>query len=198
MAREPVLKKELLREIAGEVEDVLAQARSKGESLLQDAEILRNNRLSAERETLAKEMERRRSKATSQTLMEKRNALLTLRKNELDEVFREARKRLVVMAAEEPERFGELLWALFEAGQDLLPEGTMGVRLGEGGERIAPRLHKQGEVALVIEKGWQGLIIESGDGRVRCDYSFEVLLGRCRSELQAEIEGIVFEEEREG
>ncbi len=197
MAREPALKKELQREIEAEAEQILAGARSKEEALVGDARIEGQARLEAARDQLGRELARRRSRALSRARLEVRNALLNLRYGELDEAFAEARRKLKAMTASEPDRFGELLWSLFAVGRTLLPAGPLRVRLGEGGDRVVRRIREQEGVTLRQEKGWHGLIIESKDGRVRCDYSLDFLLGRCRDELLAEIEEILFEAERE-
>lgn len=192
----PILSKELLLEIDHEAKSILARAREKADELMQDAQSLLQKRNREAQKVLAREMARRRARALSLAGMEERNALLSLRQEETDGVVKAAQQRLIEISAAEPERFAELLWTFFSAGRDLLGESPLRVRIGVGGERVSARIEQAGGEEVGLEKDWHGLIVESIDGRVRCDYTLAVVMARCRAERGAEIEEILFEAER--
>ena len=127
--------------------------------------------------------------------MEQRNTLLSLKKEEVDRVFEAVSKRLKHMAKHQPDRFGRLLWTLFEAGRAHLPGGPLRVTVGGADHASIEQIEHQTEVTLAHEQGWMGLIVETADGKVRCDYSFDVLLDQYRAERQWIIEDRLFKTE---
>jgi vacuolar-type H+-ATPase subunit E/Vma4 len=192
------LKGELEREIDREVEAILARARREGETLLADARLRREKLLSESRARLEQDLAARRRRAFSRAEMEGRNALLRLRRELVDRALAEAHRQAEAMAGERPERYAELLRSLLGAARRLLPPGPLRVRLGDGEGMLPARLQAEGAVEVSIEEGWLGLVAESADGTLRCDCSLETLLARLRSEREAEIEALLFEESNGG
>jgi vacuolar-type H+-ATPase subunit E/Vma4 len=189
-----VLKTALQQEIEREAEDILEAARGEGERLLEDArnrreEILRDAKIKLERE-----LEIRRRRVLSRSRLVGRNTLLEVKRREVDRVFEEVRRKLLAMAEEDPEEYGTILSALFRAARETLPEGPLRVRSGKTEKDLIGQAVGGKDVEFVVEEGLAGMILETGDGRVRCDDSLDALLHRIRSEREAEIERILFED----
>jgi vacuolar-type H+-ATPase subunit E/Vma4 len=190
-----ILRDELQREIDQEVEEVLARARRKGESLL--AETVRQNEAAARTaaEELAQELAAQRRRALQKAEMAGRNSQLRIRREEIEGTLALVRERLLSIEKEQADRFGELLARLFAEARDLLPPGAVRVRTGSAalGERLAG---EQG-VAVALEPDLHGLVLESGDGRVRCDLSVEALLEALGAEREAELAALLFRDDDE-
>ncbi|MEJ2698909.1 MAG: hypothetical protein P8Z70_04520 [Desulfuromonadales bacterium] len=71
------------------------------------------------------------------------------------------------------------------------------VRAGEDEAECLIRAAEEAKVELVVEKGRHGMLLETLDSRMRCDYSFEALLGRIRAGREADLEKILFGEKNE-
>lgn len=195
MVQKFVLKNALSREIDQETETVLDRARQERERILEDARREADRRRRKARELLDRDLRIRRRRALARAQMEGRNALLDRKKREVNEVFEQARRRLLAMEKEEPERFGELLWNYFDLGRAQLPDEPLRVRLGPQSDVMEDRLRHREKVEVLLEDGLHGMILETADGRVRCDCRLETLLARLQEDREAEIEGILFGEE---
>jgi vacuolar-type H+-ATPase subunit E/Vma4 len=198
--QESAFKDELLAEIEQEVEQVLAAGRRDAEALLADA---RRRREAMEREALRRleeELAATRRRSLARAELEGRNALLRLKRAAVDGVFAAASKELARMATAEPERYLDLLEAIFRTCRRLLPAGPVRVRIGSGLQGLCARLGCSGDVEAVADADLQGIVLETADGRLHCDGSIEGLLKSLRQEREAEIEGRLFgdDHEREG
>ena len=195
MNRPFVLRNELQREIDQEVEKLLSRARRQGEALL--AETARQNEAATRTaaEELARELAARRRRALQKAEMAGRNSQLRIRREEIEGTLVLARERLLTMEKEQADRFGELLAALFADARPLLPPGAVRVRTGSAalGERLAG---VQG-VTVTMEPDLHGLVLESDDGRVRCDLSVDALLEGLGAEREAQLAALLFEEDDE-
>jgi len=190
--QETSFKDVLLQEIEAEVEQILATARNDAEALLADA---RRRRAGIESEALRRledELAVSRRRAAARAELAGRNALLRLKREATDRVFAEARKELVRMSSEEPDRYLELLAAIFRSCRRLLPPGPLRVRVGLGQEGLCERLGCADEVEMVVDSDLRGMVLETVDGRLHCDGSIEGLLRSLRQEREAEIEGLLF------
>jgi vacuolar-type H+-ATPase subunit E/Vma4 len=190
--RESLLKEELLREIEGEVEEILARARRSADEALADARRRRENRERLGREQLEEELAVRRRRALARAELEGRHALLRLRREETDRAFQLAREWLAQMEEEDPDRYVELLVRVFRSCRRLLPPGPVGVRIGPPNEALRERLAREEGVDAEIDPDLHGVILESADRRLHCDGSLKGLLARLRQERAAEIEEILF------
>jgi V/A-type H+-transporting ATPase subunit E len=188
------LTEELARDIEREREQILARAQQEGEAMLAEARTEGGRLTAAAREKLSRELAAVRSRTLARAKVEGRNALLEIRREAIDRVMTEVRQRLLEMEAKDPGGYGDLLWSLYTGGRGALPEGSLRVRLGAGGQAIRNRLAEEAGVAEVTEaSGLHGVVLESGDGRVRCDLSLDALLTRVRSEYEAELASLLFE-----
>jgi vacuolar-type H+-ATPase subunit E/Vma4 len=186
-------KDELRAEIEQEAEQVLAAARRDAEALLADA---RRRREAREREALRRleeELEITRRRALARTELAGRNALLRLKRGAVDRVFAETREELAKLATAEPDRYLDLLVAIFRSCRRLLPPGPVRVRVGMEPVGLCERLDcAEAEVEAIADPDLRGMILETADGRMHCDGSIEGLLKSLRQEKEAEIEDSLF------
>jgi vacuolar-type H+-ATPase subunit E/Vma4 len=194
MAPRFVLKTALHQEIEREAENILESARGEGERLLEDARFRREKMIREAKIKLEKDLEIRCRRALSKSRLEGRNALLEVKRREVDRVFEEVRRKLLDLPDKDSEGYGKILSALFRAGRETLPEGPLRIRSGKTEAELLGRALKREDVEFVIEDGLAGIILETADGRVRCDDSLDPLLNRIRTEREAEIEKILFED----
>jgi vacuolar-type H+-ATPase subunit E/Vma4 len=200
MMQESSFKDVLLQEIEEEVEQVLTTARSDAEALLADARRRREVMEADALRRLEDELVVTRRRAVARAELAGRNALLRLKREAIDRVFAEARKELARMSTEDPDRYLDLLAAIFRSCRRLLPPGRVRVRVGLGQEGLCERLGCTDEVETVVDPDLHGMVLETEDGRLHCDGSLEGLLRSLRQEREAEIEGLLFGDgnEREG
>jgi len=191
------LKNALEDEIDRDVERIRESARSEGERLSEGARSRRERLLREAEERFEKEAELHRRRVLAKTRLEGQNALLAVKRREVDGVFEELGGRLATLAEKEPQRYADILVALFEAGRTVLPEGPLRLRAGKAEARLLKPALQAEEVEIVIEGTLGGIILETPDGRVRCDDTPAALLGRLRAEREAELERILFEEDHE-
>jgi vacuolar-type H+-ATPase subunit E/Vma4 len=194
MTRKYALTDELTRDVDREIEEILARAQTEGEAIIAAAQA-ESERLRAK---TAADLDRRlaseRSRALAMAKVEGRNRLLETRKREIDAVLEEVRRRLLAMEKEQPERFDELMYGLFAGGRGLLPPGKIRVTAGAGRKNLQKRLAGESEVVEIVEReDLHGIIMESANGRVRCDLSLDALLFRLRADREAELAVFLFE-----
>ncbi len=163
------LKNALEDEIERDVERIRESARSEGERLLEEARSRREHLSREAEERFEKEAELRRRRVLAKTRLEGRNALLAVKRREVDGVFEELGRRLATLAEKEPQRYADILVALFEAGRTVLPQGLLRLRAGKTEARLLKPKLKADEVEIVIEGTLSGIILETPDGRIRCD-----------------------------
>jgi len=84
---------------------------------------------------------------------------------------------------------------VFENCRELLPEGSLQVRLGPGLEGLGERLKDQEELAVESDAQLFGLVVEAAQGRLQCDGTIPRLLTQLRREREADLEAILFGEE---
>lgn len=191
MERPSGLREELSREIDREVGEVLSRARREGEALLREARLRGEEERREASERLESEVAARRRRALARAELEGENALRRLRKEEMDRVFALAGERLERMDAEDPEGYARLLEHLYRSCRPSLPPGEARVRVGAGGRDLSRRLSGEGD-RWEVEEGLAGIVLESPDGRLRCDATFPVLLQNLRRDRGAEIEKLLF------
>nr|NIQ95859.1 hypothetical protein [Desulfuromonadales bacterium]NIR33195.1 hypothetical protein [Desulfuromonadales bacterium]NIS41981.1 hypothetical protein [Desulfuromonadales bacterium] len=88
-------------------------------------------------------------------------------------------------------------WTFYTAGRKLLPGKALRVRYGPDAESCRKRLEKEEGVEAERDTDITGLILESADRRLRCDFTWEHLLLQLRRDREAEIAALLFEEEHE-
>ncbi len=187
-----VLKTAVEKEIERDASKILDSAREEGEELLREARSRRERMLREAAERLERDLAVRRHRTLAKTRLDGRNALLEVKRREVDRVFEEVRQILLAMPEEDPKRYGQILSVLFRAGRSVLPKGPLRVRAGENEEEALTRATRDEEVEIVVEKGRHGMVLETPDGRKRCDLSFEDLPRRIRAGREAELEKILF------
>lgn len=197
MATRFVLKNALQQEIDREVEGIRQAADREAERVLEEARLQRKRMRKDAEEKAEREVEIRRRRTLSKTRLEGRNALLEIKREEIDDVFAEVRRALASLPTEAPQRYAEIVAALFRAGRAVLPEGPLRVRGGEAAAQALSPLLVEEAVDWVVEEELCGIILETPDGRLRCDDTLDALLQRIREEREAELEAMLFEEEHE-
>jgi V/A-type H+-transporting ATPase subunit E len=192
-----VLKDALQQEIDREAKSLREEARRKGEEVLEEARLRRETMKREAAQQLEQEVEIRSRRTLAKTRLEGRNALLQVKKRAIDRAFDEAGQSLTALAAARSDRYRELILALFQRARALLPKGPLRVRAGTAeAELLGPAL-KGRDIEVILEQGRHGILLETSDGRIRCDDSFQALLDRTRPEREAELEAILFEEDYE-
>ncbi len=197
MTKSDDLHEELKREFEAEARDIKARERQRGQAIVEDARRQADENEETRRAQVERELEIERRRALSRARLEERNALLTTRREAIDAVIDGVRDKLQEMSSDNPERYGELLLTFFAAGRKLLPGKKIRVRLGPDAESCRQRLEKESGVEVVSDEEITGLILESADGRQRCDFSRERLLSQLRRDREAAIAEMLFEEDHD-
>lgn len=195
MSKKNTLKEEVLKEFAAQAEQIRSEAQKDAESVLADARAERDRMRRRAENEVEREIASRRTRALSRVRIEQRNRILNTEKEVIDALFDKACRQLVAMAKDDPSRYGELLWTFYSNSRKLLPKGKIRVILGEEGDAFKKRADAGKEIEIRSEGGFHGLILETTDGRVRCDYRLESILKSLRAAREAEIREILLETE---
>jgi vacuolar-type H+-ATPase subunit E/Vma4 len=195
MSSKNTLKEEVLREFAAEAEQILAEAKENADLVLADARAEQDRMRRRAENEVEREVASRRTRELSRVRIEQRNRTLNTEKEIIDALFGKACRQLIGMAEDDPSRYGELLWTFFSNSRKLLPKGKIRVILGDGGDAFEKRADAGKEIEIRNESGFHGLILETMDGRIRCDYRLESILRSLRKAREAEVREILFETE---
>ncbi len=186
------LEEELIRDIQEEAAAVRERARRQGEQILAEARRQAEEDFAAARARLDENLARQHRRAILREELAAHNRLRQVQMEEIEAVFDRAGELVEVLHSEDPERFDALLRRLFTAARALLPEGPLRVHLGGASDDLRRRL--SAEMAVEVGEGPLGVIVESTDGRLRCDNSIAAVLGRLRRERAADIGALIFGE----
>jgi len=188
MALESTLRQELEKEIEAEADAIRQRAEKQGEALVAEAERWARERSEEEDRRLDQECELLSRRTLARTDLEQRNALLRLKRQELDRIFHLAAAKLTEMQKSDAEGFCGLMTGVFDSCRGLLPKGPVRVRLGPGLEKLGERLADREDVTVEPDGEFFGLVIEAEQGRLYCDGTIPQLLQRLRREREADLE----------
>lgn len=194
MALDPVLQQELRKEIEAEVAAICSQAEAQGDELLAEAEKAAQADADKAARRLEEEVQRRRRRALAAAELEERNRLLGVRRQEVDRVIQEAAAALRELQEQGDPAYRKLMARVCESCRRLLPAGELQVRLGPGLKELGRELEEQGLMVTTDERLF-GLVVETSDGRQRCDGSVPRLLAQLRREREVQLEALLFGEE---
>ena len=197
MTRENDLHKELWSEFETEARQIKARARQKGQRFLEDNLHTLREREQQAREDVERDLNLQRSRSLSRAQLEGRNTLLRTKQEAVDKVIEGAREELRKMSSENPERYCELLMTFFSAGRKLLPGESVRVRIGPDAETCKKRLEEQKKTQVDVDPDLSGIVLESPEGRLRCDFTWDHLLQRLRRDREADIAALLFGEDHE-
>ena len=189
------LEEELIRDIREEVAAVRERARRQGEQIVAEARRQGDEDFAAARARLEEDLARQHRRAILREELIARNRQRQGKMEEIEAVFDRAEEMLEILRSEDPEGFDVLLWRLFSAARALLPEGPLRVHLGGASDGLGRRF--SAEMAGEVAEGPLGVIVESLDGRLRCDNSIAAVLERLRRERAAEVGALLFGENDE-
>lgn len=195
-SRKSSLQDELLKEFDSEAEQIRERGAQQAEAILDDARAEREARLREGREEIEREIAARRTRALSKARLERRNAILQAEQDLVDGIFENALKRFVEMADNDPSRYAELLETFFAAGRKLLPGRKIRLLPGAGAETFLRRVGDKKEIEVEEAADFYGMILETLDSRVRCDYRLESIMRSMKASRQAEIREILFEDRK--
>jgi len=188
---------EINREAERKIQYILSEAQREAEKLKEEAK----KRAEAKAEWILRkaktqaEMERRRIVANAR--LEVRKKKLALQEEYIERALEETRNRLANLP--EGEYFETLVKLTAEAVEELGVDKVV-VRSNERtlrllAERLTEFREAVGNVEVIIGEPIQtigGVIVESADGRVRVDNTFEARMERFESELRATIARALF------
>lgn len=197
MTQKNDLHRELWSEFETEARQIKARARQKGQRFLEDNLHTLREREQQVREDVERDLKLQRSRSLSRAQLEGRNTLLRTKQEAIDNVMEGVRDGLQTMSSENPDRYCELLMTFFSAGRKLLPGESVRVRIGPDAESCKKRLEEQKKTQVEVDPDLSGMVLESQEGRLRCDFTWDHLLQRLRRDREAEIAALLFGEDHE-
>lgn len=189
-------REEILEEARQKAEDKKSEGREEAE--LEKEKIIQKGKQEADRE-------KRRIIANAQAKVRRKE--LETREELIQEAFENARKELSKLKNDE-EEYQDILEDLIKSGGITVGGGKLRALVSEDDEELlSNKLVKNLEKEIKNETGKEtsikvepeledscgGVIVEKGDGSVRCDNTFEARLSRMKSEIRTKIAEVLFE-----
>ena len=190
MTIEKIIQK-IEAETNAEVRDIINEARRSASDLKKDADIELSQKLKQLQDQGEKRTTIMRNIHLSEARRKTRRSILSAKEELIEKCFNEARERLRNLSGE---KYRSIMAKLVKEALALVGDSAVATLTRAEDKNILsayPKITVKSEIA----KGLGGLIIESADGKIVVDNTFDAILKRQMEEIRTEVANILYTEE---